>query len=328
MDALSETLRVVQLTGAIFIHARFTAPWCVQSPSADVAAPLLEPGAERIVIFHLVTEGECHVEMEQAAPVRLVAGDVVLFPQGHAHRMASRPGLPPAAGAPLGTVLARRPRQLSYGGGGARTRLVCGYLACDARLGQLLLAGLPRLVKVNVRESNAGPWLEASLRYALAEARSPRPGGAGVLAKLAELLFIEVLRLYMHGEDGPRLDAGSAGARGRLLALGAGRALPAARRPHAHAIPRALAHAAGRPTAAQRHRPAHPHRARHRLPDRHRLQPRLPPRIRSAARHVAARAAGARCGARVEIAAHCPGTRKSWLMRPPSSLTRSRNWVR
>ena len=46
--------------------------------------------------------------------------------------------------------------------------------------------------------SNAGFWLEASLRYALAEMRSPRPGGAGVLAKLAELLFIEVLRLYMN----------------------------------------------------------------------------------------------------------------------------------
>jgi AraC-like DNA-binding protein len=74
---------------------------------------------------------------------------------------------------------------------------VCGYLACDARLAKILLAGLPALVKVNVRGSNAGAWLEASVRYALAEARSPRPGGAGVLAKLAEVLFIEVLRLYM-----------------------------------------------------------------------------------------------------------------------------------
>jgi len=57
---------------------------------------------------------------------------------------------------------------------------------------------LPPLVRVNVRGSNAGIWLEASVRYALAEARSPRPGGAGVLAKLSEVLFIEVLRLYMN----------------------------------------------------------------------------------------------------------------------------------
>ena len=198
MDALSETLRVVRLVGAIFIQARFTAPWCYQSPRADSAAALLEPHAERVVIFHLVTEGECFVELGDEKPVRLIAGDAVIFPQGDAHLMTSQPGLPPASGgARLDQVLARRPRQIAYGGGGATTRLVCGYLACDARLAKMLLAGLPRIVRVNVRGSNAGAWLEASVRYALAEARSPRPGGAGVLAKLAEVLFIEVLRLYM-----------------------------------------------------------------------------------------------------------------------------------
>ena len=77
MDALSETLRVVRLVGAIFINARFTAPWCYRSPRADTVAPMLEPGAERIVIFHLITEGECHVELEGQAPVRLTAGDAL-----------------------------------------------------------------------------------------------------------------------------------------------------------------------------------------------------------------------------------------------------------
>ena len=186
VDALSETLRVVRLVGAIFINGRFTAPWCYHSPSADAAAPFLEPGAERVVIFHLITEGECYVELGSEPPVRLTAGDVVVFPKGHAHCMTSQPGLLPAKGARLDQVLARRPRELAYGGGGPTTRLVCGYLACDARLAQMLLAGLPSLLRVNVRGSNAGMWLEASVRYALAEARSPRLGGAGVLAKLAE----------------------------------------------------------------------------------------------------------------------------------------------
>jgi len=231
MDALSETLRVVRLVGAIFINARFTAPWCYQSPSADTAAPILEPGAERVVIFHLITEGECFVEMlEGEEPVRLTAGDVVIFPQGHAHRMCSVPGLPPAKGRRLDEVLARRPRQLAYGGGGATTRLVCGYLACDARLARLLLAGLPPLVRVDVRGSNAGIWLEASVRYALAEARSPRPGGEGVLAKLAEVLFIEVLRLYINQQ--------SAGRTGWLAGVGdriVGAALAALHKRPAHA---------------------------------------------------------------------------------------------
>jgi AraC-like DNA-binding protein len=206
MDALSEILRVVRLTGAIFINARFTAPWCYYSPSADTAAPLLEPAADRVVIFHMLTEGDCFVEMgADHPPVRLTAGDVGVFPTGHAHRMTSTPGLPPAkGGSRLDEVLARRPRQLADGGGGATPRLVCGYLAFDDRLARMLLTGLPSIMRVNVRGSSAGPWLEASVRYALAEARSPRPGGNGVLAKLSEVLFIEVLRSYMNEQTDGR----------------------------------------------------------------------------------------------------------------------------
>lgn len=216
MDALSQTLRVVHLVGAIFINARFSAPWCYQSPHADSAAPFLEPNAERVVIFHMITEGECYVELGDMPPLLLIAGDVVVFPQGDAHRMSSRPGLKPASGAQLDVLLSRRPRQLSYGGGGAVTRLVCGYLACDARLAGMLLTGLPSVVRVNVRGSAAGSWLESSVRYALAEARSPRPGGEGVLAKLAEVLFIEVLRLYMH-EHSKRQTGWLAGVSDRIV---------------------------------------------------------------------------------------------------------------
>jgi AraC-like DNA-binding protein len=160
---------------------------------------------------HLVDAGDQHrpqvvrwafgrrwVQLGDAPPLSLTAGDAIVFPYGDAHRMGSQPGLPPASGARLHEVLARRPRLLAYGGGGTTTKLVCRYLACDALLAHMLLAGLPAVVKVSVRGSNAGVWLEASLRYALAEARSPRPGGQGVLAKLAEVLFIEVLRIYMN----------------------------------------------------------------------------------------------------------------------------------
>lgn len=206
MDTLSEILRVVRLSGAIFINARFTAPWCYQSPSAETAGAILEPGAEKVVIFHLIAQGQCVAELPGEAPVQLMPGDVVLFPHGDPHCMASAPGVPAPPVGDLGKVLARRPRQMAYGGGGAATQVVCGYLACDARLARLLLGGLPQLVRVNLRGSPSGAWLEASVRYALAEARAPRPGGAGVLAKLSEVLFMEVLRQYMneqrHGDVG------------------------------------------------------------------------------------------------------------------------------
>ena len=271
MDALSQTLRVVHLVGAIFINAKFTAPWCYRSQRADSVAPLLEPGAERVVIFHLITEGECYVEMDGQPPLRLIAGDAVLFPQGDAHLMTSQPGLSPRR-ARGSTQCSRAGRDCWHSAAaGATTRLLCGYLACEARLAKMLLAGLPPIVRVNVRGSNAGAWLEASVRYALAEARSPRPGGAGVLAKLAEVLFIETLRLYMHEQSEGRtgwlagvgdrivgaalarssqasragLDARRSRARGRHFAFRARRAIPAAGRHLADAVPHPVAHDAG-----------------------------------------------------------------------------------
>lgn len=197
MDALSETLSVVRLKGAIFFNAKFTAPWCNSSGPARNVASVLAPNSERLIVFHMITEGECFLELDGEPTTRLAAGDVVLFPDGDAHRMASQPALAPTGRIRISTKLARRPRQVVSGGGGAVTRLVCGYLACDALLAQNLLGGLPRVVRVNVRDSGAGAWLEACLRYALMEARSQRPGGDSVLSKFAELLFIEVLRLHV-----------------------------------------------------------------------------------------------------------------------------------
>lgn len=196
MDALSEILHVVHMSGAFFVNARFSAPWCYQSPKAALAAPWLEPGFEQVVIFHLVTEGECVVEMEGMPPQRAYAGDVLLFPNGRAHRMSSAPGIPPPRPGNLKKLLSHRPRRLNYGGGGEVTRIVCGYLACDTRLAKLLLNGLPPLVCVNLHESHTGAFLQASVACALTEARAPRPGGESLLAKLAEILFIEVLRQY------------------------------------------------------------------------------------------------------------------------------------
>jgi AraC-like DNA-binding protein len=197
MDALSEVLRVVRLNSAVFFNARFTAPWCFSSPAAASVMQTLHPGAEQLVVFHLLTEGSCHVEVEGQPPVLLNAGDVIIFPQGHAHLMASTPGVQPAAPADLTAILRRRPRMLQYGGGGEPTRFICGYLVCDPRLCRSIFLALPPVVVVSLRVNGQMNWLEQSIRYAVAEAASPRPGGEGVLGKLSEVLFVEALRSYI-----------------------------------------------------------------------------------------------------------------------------------
>src|SRR5512138_132016 len=95
MDALSEILKVVQLNGAIFFNARFTAPWCVESPAEASLAQTLGLDAERILLYHYVVDGSCLITLEGMAPLALEAGDIIVFPRGDAHTMASSTGAQP-----------------------------------------------------------------------------------------------------------------------------------------------------------------------------------------------------------------------------------------
>jgi AraC-like DNA-binding protein len=196
VDALSEILRVVQLNGAIFFNARFTAPWCVASPAETSLAKLLGVGAERVLLYHYMLEGSCLITLEGMTPLRLGAGDIIVFPHGDAHTMASSAGGQPQA-MDAQAILRERPRLLHFGGGGDTTRLICGYMVYDPHLFRPVLAALPRVVTMNLRGMDPGRWLEASLQHAVQEAGSSRPGTEGVLAKLSEVMVVETLRLYV-----------------------------------------------------------------------------------------------------------------------------------
>ena len=64
MDALSDVLRVAHLTGGVFLHAEFFAPWCISARVApEQCAPALGP-ASHLIIYHYVVEGELHIRIE------------------------------------------------------------------------------------------------------------------------------------------------------------------------------------------------------------------------------------------------------------------------
>lgn len=200
MDALSDVLRIVQLSGAVYLSAEFTAPWCVTGRADSELCAAYLPHCGRVVSYHLVLEGSCMACLagDTKAAVRLEPNDVLVVPQGDQHLLGSDVGLPPADAAPL---LAERSAaapgeviRIVHGGGGAVTRIVCGFLNCDGELSAPLLASLPRLFKVGVGSDAESAWLASALNFGAAEAASPRDGSATVLAKLSELLFVQAIR--------------------------------------------------------------------------------------------------------------------------------------
>jgi len=200
LDALSDVLRIVRLSGAVFMDAEFTAPWCVGEPAGVEVCIEHLPDAQHIVIYHLLTEGTVDVSLPGSAPVSARAGDLVIIPSGAAHALGSDLSRPRADGARL--IVRRGPDdvpQVRHGGGGEVTRMVCGYLACDSSLFDTVLAALPRVMVVSMREGPGAQWLASSIRFSIAESAAQRAGAGTVLAKLSELMFVEAIRRYIEG---------------------------------------------------------------------------------------------------------------------------------
>lgn len=197
MDALSDVLQLIRLTGGVFLNAEFTHPWLVRTRHSRKIADVLMPEAEHMVEYHLIVEGNCYAKLEDGEPVLLETGDVVMFPHGEAHLLGSDLSTPAVPTEELLGSGVDDFAELRYGGGGQLTRLVCGFLACDRTLCSPLLATMPRLLKVSSRGSEAGAWLETYMRFSVAERIEQRAGGACILAKLSELMFVEAIRRHI-----------------------------------------------------------------------------------------------------------------------------------
>ncbi|HMI91232.1 MAG TPA: AraC family transcriptional regulator, partial [Polyangiales bacterium] len=196
-DTLSEVLRSVRLTGAVFFKVEAAAPWVAESPASQAIAPHVMPGVEHVIAYHVAVRGSCWANLIGEPPIKLDEGDVVVFPHGDPHVMASAPGLR----APVNLQLYRYPEagQLPIAvsindTAGERALLVCGFLGCDARPFNPLLAALPRILHVPKQSGPEGVLLEQLVRVAVAESTGQSAGSECMLARLSELLFIEVVR--------------------------------------------------------------------------------------------------------------------------------------
>jgi AraC-like DNA-binding protein len=218
MDALSAALGSVRMTGAIFFNAICTAPWGFAVPSMRSVAHILAPGTERIVGYHLLTEGKARVTFEDGCEAALAPGDVIIVPHGDPHTVVrgspsrlidSATALRDYVAGDLGTVHVGS-------GDGETTRFICGYFGCERHADRLFLAGLPTMLRFNVRGDSAGRWLETSIRHLVSDLDADRPGRSVMLSKMAEALFVEALRRYM--EELPQEETGwLAGARDAVV---------------------------------------------------------------------------------------------------------------
>ena len=200
-DALSDVLKTVRLTGATFFNCACRAPWVAESPPCELIMPQILPDGGHLIAYHVVIDGSCFTNIVGQEPMAIEAGEVVVFTKGDPHVLSSSPGMRADPGPPQsldGMTRTQLPFVINYGcDGPVSARFVCGYLACDAQPFNPLLDSLPPVLKAGDPQGSDTGWLGQFIRLAMSESAEKRAGGESVLAKLSELMFIEVIRRHL-----------------------------------------------------------------------------------------------------------------------------------
>lgn len=188
----------MRLKGAVFFTVDATDPFVAEAPSGHEVGPHIMPGVEHVIEYHVVTHGSCYGGLVGQPAARLETGDVIVFPQGDGHVMSSAPGMRAKRQEIVENAYQMRlPIAITHDGGGKeRTKLVCGFLGCDARPFNPLLSALPRVLHMP-RGAMTSAVVAPFVELAVAESTEGKPGGDSMLARLSELLFIEVVRNYL-----------------------------------------------------------------------------------------------------------------------------------
>ncbi len=192
-DVLSDVFATLRLRGGVYFRAELSGAWAIEIPAE-----------RRRIRFHLVRHGTCWAKVRaEPDPIRLMEGDLAIIPNGAAQILSDRPGRKPVKLSDLVTGGAIDPfGVLSYGTGagddgggpGGRVRLLCGFCDFDEDVEHPAVTSLPALMVLSARDLGAEPWVAETLRLMSLEADLAGQGMDGILGRLLEVVFIQVVR--------------------------------------------------------------------------------------------------------------------------------------
>ncbi len=184
MDAISDILNLIKLKSSVYFRKDFLSPWGMEMDKS--------PHAQ----FHLVVWGHCYLKTGQMKkPVELYTGDIVVFPNGDSHWLADNTGNKLVAGSKV--LESHRKKKQIFKGSRISTTLVCGHFEFDKDYIHPFLQSLPKLIHISGTERRRNSWIETVASIIIQETESDVPGSEIITTRLAEVLFIHILRVYL-----------------------------------------------------------------------------------------------------------------------------------
>ncbi|KAA3624931.1 MAG: AraC family transcriptional regulator, partial [Proteobacteria bacterium] len=182
-DALSDLLTLFRVRASVYLHAHFCGDWAV-----DVAD-------HKKIPFHVVGAGHCWLHLNGSeSPIPLAAGDLVVFPHDMPHSLSELPERPGPL-VPRNQPAGAKPTSTSF------TTLVCGDFELERRFWNPLLDALPEVIVIPHDDTRNTARLRTLLDVIVFEASVEEPGGKAVIDKLAEAIFIHVIRVHLARDD-------------------------------------------------------------------------------------------------------------------------------
>jgi AraC-like DNA-binding protein len=183
MDILAQVLDRVRLGGSLLFHFELGHPWNLALPARPYA------------LFHYLSRGSATLTLERGQEIQMTEGDFVVITRGEPHGFHSDRRAKPLRIVDLDRSSARV-GVIRHGGRAKPTStMICGNFTVSRPLYGSVLELLPPVLLL--KRTADGGWLEAILRRMVGEAALERPGQRVALARLTEVLFVEVLRNWI-----------------------------------------------------------------------------------------------------------------------------------
>lgn len=186
MDVLTDILDTLHLRSSIYCKSDLNGRWSVAFEPLNCA------------VFHIIEGAGCSLCIEgHTAPISLHGGDVVVLTDGARHVIRTDLALAPQAMIRLGADTTVTCTYRCYPAVGALTTLVCGTFELQEDAVHPIRAYLPPVLHLSGSDGQPAAWLESTARLIAREAASGRPGSEIVIRRMADVLFIQIIRAWI-----------------------------------------------------------------------------------------------------------------------------------
>jgi AraC-like DNA-binding protein len=194
MDVLTDVLNALELKGQVTARRALVPPWRYNfATSQDM-------------IFHLLSSGGGYLSLEgdPTPPMRIEGGGVLLLPFGHAHSICDELTSPLTGVSHVAYSAQNEFRAFPNidEDEGSKMIVLCGAFRLEHPKAFPLLHSLPKVIHISTEQGHIVPSFTEIVRLIACEAAAPRLGTEVMLRRLTELLFIQVIRIWVEQQAG------------------------------------------------------------------------------------------------------------------------------